>query len=189
MGTSSRGSIRQDVPHRLAWTIGPMPWQSRCSCCSKHRPKTPSTPNRMAQELQDAQVVQQTLMPEVRRIARGPLQMCGVYRSASKLSGDWWNHFPDRRASHAAGLGRRGGTRHRLSGVVGAMAYGCASQLYQEEQGNLRPEMLLDPPQRDHLCDDRGKFTMSCFAVIIDTKNSTLTFASGARFPLLYPGQ
>lgn len=142
--------------------------------------------NRMAQELQDAQVVQQTLMPEVRRIARGPLQMCGVYRSASKLSGDWWNHFQI--DEHRTLLVLADVVGHGIgSAVVGAMAYGCASQLYQEEQGNLRPEMILTRLNETICATTRGKFTMSCFAVIIDTKNSTLTFASGAQaFPLLY---
>jgi serine phosphatase RsbU (regulator of sigma subunit) len=142
--------------------------------------------SRMAQELQDAQVVQQTLMPEVRRIARGPLQMCGVYRSASKLSGDWWNHF--QLDEHRTLLVLADVVGHGIgSAVVGAMAYGCASQLYQESQGNLRPEMILTRLNETICATTRGKFTMSCFAVIIDTRTGTLTFASGAQaFPLLF---
>lgn len=141
---------------------------------------------RMAQELQDAQVVQQTLMPEVREIARGPLQLCGVYRSASKLSGDWWNYFP--LDEHRTLLVLADVVGHGIgSAVVGAMAYGGAMQLHQQQQSTLRPELLLQRLNQAIWATTHGKFTMSCFAVIIDTQANQLTFASGAQaFPLLY---
>ncbi len=144
------------------------------------------TASRMAQELQDAQVVQQTLMPDVRRIARGPLQLCGVYRSASKLSGDWWNHFTLDENRTLLVLADVVG--HGIgSAVVGAMAYGCAQQLYQDLAASLRPEVLLSRLNHAISSTTRGKFTMSCFAAIIDHKEGKLTFASGAHaFPLIY---
>jgi serine phosphatase RsbU (regulator of sigma subunit) len=86
--------------------------------------------SRMAQELQDAQIVQQTLMPDVRRISRGALQLCGVYRSASKLSGDWWHYYP--LDEHRTMLVMADVVGHGIgSAVVGAMAYGCAQQLHK----------------------------------------------------------
>ena len=141
---------------------------------------------RVEQELQDAQVVQQTLMPDVRRIARGPLQMCGVYRSATKLSGDWWHYYPLDENRTMLVLADVVG--HGIgSAVVGAMAYGCAAQMHQDHLSALRPEMLLSRLNQAIWSTTRGKFTMSCFAAIIDTKESQLTFASGAHaFPLLF---
>jgi serine phosphatase RsbU (regulator of sigma subunit) len=142
--------------------------------------------NRKEQEIQDAQVVQQTLMPEVRRITRGPLQLCGVYRSASKLSGDWWNHFA--LDEHRTLLVLADVVGHGIgSAVVGAMAYGCAQQLYQDLSASLRPEVLLTRLNHTISSTTRGKFTMSCFAAIIDTRDAKITFASGGHaFPLLY---
>src|SRR5207237_2375337 len=97
------------------------------------------TASRMAQELKNAQIVQQTLMPDVRRINRGPLQLCGVYRSASKLSGDWWSQFP--LDDHRTLLVLADVVGHGIApAVVGAMGYGCASQLYQDHMDQLRPE-------------------------------------------------
>lgn len=141
---------------------------------------------RVEQELQDAQVVQQTLMPDVRRIARGPLQLCGVYRSASKLSGDWWQYYPLDENRTLLVLADVVG--HGIgSAVVGAMAYGCAAQMHEDLQSGLRPESLLHRLNQAIWSTTRGKFTMSCFAAIIDTKLSQLTFASGAHaFPLLF---
>jgi serine phosphatase RsbU (regulator of sigma subunit) len=142
--------------------------------------------NRMAQELQDAQVVQQTLMPDVRRITGGALQLCGVYRSATKMSGDWWTHFT--LDEHRTLLVLADVVGHGIgSAVVGAMAYGCAQQLYQDLGAALRPEVLLNRLNRAIYSTTRGKFTMVCFAAIIDTKEGKLTFASGAHaFPLLH---
>ena len=142
--------------------------------------------SRIEQELASAAVVQQTLMPEVRRIGNGPLQLCGVYRSASKLSGDWWNHFT--LDEHRTMLVLADVVGHGIGpAVVGAMAYGCATQLYQEQQGRLRPEALLSRLNDTIWASTKGKFTMSCFAVIIDLQEGKLTFASGAQaFPLLY---
>jgi len=142
--------------------------------------------NRKEQELADAQIVQQTLMPEVRRIARGTLQLCGVYRSASKLSGDWWNHFP--LDEHRTLLVLADVVGHGIgSAVVGAMAYGCAQQLHQDLASALRPEALLDRLNHAIYSTTKGKFTMSCFAAIVDTKECRVTFASGAQaFPLLF---
>ena len=141
---------------------------------------------RVEQELQDAQVVQQTLMPDVRRIARGPLQLCGVYRSASKLSGDWWHYYP--LDDHRTLLVLADVVGHGIgSAVVGAMAYGCAAQMHQDHLSDLKPEMLLQRLNQAIWSTTRGKFTMSCFAAIIDTRESLLTFASGAHaFPLLF---
>ncbi|HMU40899.1 MAG TPA: PP2C family protein-serine/threonine phosphatase [Pseudomonadota bacterium] len=142
--------------------------------------------SKMAQELQDAQIVQQTLMPEVRRISRGPLQLCGVYRSASKLSGDWWHYYPldDTRTM----LVMADVVGHGIgSAVVGAMAYGCAQQLHAEQGPKLRPELLLTRLNHAICSTMRDKFTMSCFAAIIDIKECQITFASGAHaFPLLF---
>jgi sigma-B regulation protein RsbU (phosphoserine phosphatase) len=141
---------------------------------------------RVEQELQDAQVVQQTLMPDVRRIARGTLQLCGVYRSASKLSGDWWHYYP--LDEHRTLLVLADVVGHGIgSAVVGAMAYGCAAQMHQDLQSTLKPELLLQRLNQAIWSTTRGKFTMSCFAAIIDIKEGLLTFASGAQaFPLLF---
>lgn len=142
--------------------------------------------SRMAQELEDAQIVQQTLMPDVRRISRGALQLCGVYRSASKLSGDWWHYYP--LDEHRTMLVMADVVGHGIgSAVVGAMAYGCAQQLHQEQGPKLRPELLLSRLNQAIGSTMRGKFTMSCFAAIIDIKECSITFASGAHaFPLLF---
>ena len=78
-------------------------------------------------------------------------------------------------------------TSSMRSAVVGAMAYGCAAQMHQDHVSALRPEMLLSRLNQAIWSTTRGKFTMSCFAAIIDTKESQLTFASGAHaFPLLF---
>lgn len=142
--------------------------------------------SRMAQELQDAQIVQQTLMPDVRRISRGALQLCGVYRSASKLSGDWWHYYP--LDEHRTMLVMADVVGHGIgSAVVGAMAYGCAQNLHEEQGPKLRPELLLHRLNHAIAATMRGKFTMSCFAAIIDIKECQITFASGAHaFPLLF---
>ncbi|MBL8634555.1 MAG: SpoIIE family protein phosphatase [Myxococcales bacterium] len=142
--------------------------------------------SRMAQELQDAQIVQQTLMPDVRRISRGALQLCGVYRSASKLSGDWWHYYP--LDEHRTMLVMADVVGHGIgSAVVGAMAYGCAQNLHEEQGPKLRPELLLQRLNHAIAATMRGKFTMSCFAAIIDIKECQITFASGAHaFPLLF---
>ncbi len=142
--------------------------------------------SRMAQELQDAQIVQQTLMPDVRRISRGALQLCGVYRSASKLSGDWWHYYP--LDEHRTMLVMADVVGHGIgSAVVGAMAYGCAQNLHQEQGAKLRPELLLQRLNHAIGATMRGKWTMSCFAAIIDIKECQITFASGAHaFPLLF---
>ncbi|MCS6913869.1 MAG: PP2C family protein-serine/threonine phosphatase [Myxococcales bacterium] len=142
--------------------------------------------SRIAEELENAQVVQQTLMPDVRRISRGALQLCGVYRSVSKLSGDWWHYYPldDNRTLLVLAdvLGHGIG-----AAVVGAMAYGCAAQLHLEHHSRLRPETLLAQLNRVIWSSARGKYTMSCFAAVIDTKECLLTYASGAHaFPLLF---
>lgn len=144
------------------------------------------TVEHMQKELQDAQVVQQTLMPDVRQIPRGSLRLCGMYRSASKVSGDWWTYYP--LDEHRTLLVLADVVGHGIgSSVVGAMAYGCASQLYQDLGANLRPELLLSRLNQAIWSTTKGKFTMSCFAVIIDTKDNQLTFASGAHaFPLLF---
>ncbi|MFO0577856.1 MAG: PP2C family protein-serine/threonine phosphatase [Polyangia bacterium] len=138
------------------------------------------------QELQDAQVVQKTLMPEVRQIPRGALQLCGMYRSAAQVSGDWWTYYP--LDEHRTLLVLADVVGHGIgSSVVGAMAYGCAMQLYQDLGAQLRPEFLLSRLNQAIWSTTKGKFTMSCFAVIIDTKDNQLTFASGAHaFPLLF---
>jgi serine phosphatase RsbU (regulator of sigma subunit) len=66
------------------------------------------------------------------------------------------------------------------------MAYGCAQQLHQDLASALRPEVLLYHLNHAIAGATRGKFTMSCFAAIIDMKENKLTFASGAHaFPLL----
>ncbi|MFO0620064.1 MAG: SpoIIE family protein phosphatase [Polyangia bacterium] len=142
--------------------------------------------SKMAQELQDAQIVQQTLMPDVRRISRGALQLCGVYRSASKLSGDWWHYYP--LDEHRTMLVMADVVGHGIgSAVVGAMAYGCAQNLHEEQGPKLRPELLLQRLNHAIAATMRGKFTMSCFAAIIDIKECQITFASGAHaFPLLF---
>lgn len=144
------------------------------------------TASRMAQELKNAQIVQQTLMPDVRRINRGPLQLCGVYRSASKLSGDWWSQFP--LDEHRTLLVLADVVGHGIApAVVGAMGYGCASQLYQDHMDKLRPEKLLGQLNHAIWATTKGKYPMSCFAAILDTKENRLTFASAAHaFPLLY---
>lgn len=144
------------------------------------------TVEHLEKELADAQVVQQTLMPDVRQIPRGQLQLCGLYRSASKVSGDWWNYYPLDENRMLLVLADVVG--HGIgSSVVGAMAYGCASQLHQDLGASLRPELLLSRLNQAIWSTTRGKFTMSCFAVIIDTKGNQLTFASGAHaFPLLF---
>lgn len=142
--------------------------------------------SRLKEELQHAQVVQQTLMPDVRRIARGPLQLCGVYRSVSRLSGDWWNYYA--LDDHRTLLVLADVLGHGIgAAVVGAMAFGCAAQLHQDLQGNLRPDLLLQRFNRAIWTTTRGKYTMSCFAAIVDTEKNLLTYASGAHaFPLLY---
>jgi serine phosphatase RsbU (regulator of sigma subunit) len=142
--------------------------------------------SRIAEELQSAQVVQQTLMPDVRRLGRGPLQLCGVYRPASKLSGDWWHYYP--LDEHRTLLVLADVLGHGIgAAVVGAMAYGCAAQLHNEMGAALRPDQLLTQLNRVIWATTRGKYTMSCFAAIIDTRECQLTYASGAHaFPLLF---
>lgn len=143
---------------------------------------------RLEQDMQNAQVVQQMLVPEVKRISRGPLQLCGSYRSASKgsVSGDWWNQFP--LDEHRTLLVLADVVGHGTpAAVVGAMTYGAAQQLHQDLLANLRPEALLDRLNQAIFSTTKGKFTMSCFAVIIDTQQNKLTFASAAHaFPLLF---
>lgn len=143
---------------------------------------------RLEQDVQNAQVVQQMLVPEVKRITLGPLQLCGSYRSASKgsVSGDWWNHFP--LDEHRTLVVLADVVGHGIgAAVVGAMTWGAAQQLHQDLSTNLRPEVLLDRLNHAIFTATRGKFTMSCFAVMIDTKESKLTFASAAHaFPLLF---
>ncbi len=142
--------------------------------------------SRIDEELHSAQIVQQTLMPDVRRIGRGALQLCGVYRSVSKLSGDWWHYYP--LDEHRTLLVLADVLGHGIgAAVVGAMAYGCAAQLHQGLQDELRPEQLLHQLNHVIWATTRGKYTMSCFAAIIDTKECLLTYASGAHaFPLLF---
>lgn len=142
--------------------------------------------SRIAEELQSAQVVQQTLMPDVRRLGRGPLQLCGVYRPASKLSGDWWHYYP--LDEHRTLLVLADVLGHGIgAAVVGAMAYGCAAQLHNEMGAALRPDQILTQLNRVIWSTTRGKYTMSCFAAIIDTRECQLTYASGAHaFPLLF---
>lgn len=142
--------------------------------------------SRKEQQLQEAQEVQKALMPDVRRFSRGPLQLCGSYRSASKMSGDWWNQFP--LDEHRTLLVLADVVGHGIGpAVFGAIAYGCAQQLYHDRAAGLRPEVLLSNLNHAISSMARGKYTMSCFAVILDTQEGKLTFASGAHaFPLLY---
>lgn len=142
--------------------------------------------SRIAEELQSAQVVQQTLMPDVRRVGRGPLQMCGVYRSMSKLSGDWWHYYP--LDEHRTLLVLADVIGHGIGpAVVGAMAYGSAVQLHQELGPRLRPDLLLSRLNQAIWSTTKGKYTMSCFAAILDVQTNSLTYASGAHaFPLLF---
>jgi serine phosphatase RsbU (regulator of sigma subunit) len=163
----------QDVPHHAGIAQHLNTAAEQVQVMDEQRLAASDYAASLEQDLQNAKEVQKMLVPEMKRWSAGPLQLCGSYRPASKgsVSGDWWKYFPldDKRTlivlADVVGHGAP-------AAVIGAMTYGCALQMYQDLSPNLRPEALL---------------TRLNEALIVDTKENRLTFASaGHAFPMVY---
>ena len=155
----------------------------------------------MEKELEVARSVQDAIIPEAVIHEVGGLNICGHYVPASRCGGDWWAYFP--LDAHRTLIVIGDVTGHGVPAtLIAASARACCEVVYTTnvELGQLVEthtatadylchcrsiSHLLERLNQTVLSVGRGRFCMTCFAAVIDTRLGTLTHANAGHDPPL----
>ena len=145
---------------------------------------------RLQQELAVATTVQETFFPK-KSLRVGAVTVNGIYQPAGECSGDWWGAYPldeDRTFVCVADALGHGVPAALVTAMAYATFMGAWDDIKQGGQRTLDPGAILQRLNRI-LCETfNGALTMTCFAMILDAKQGTITYANaGHNFPLIIP--
>lgn len=146
---------------------------------------------RFEKELETAHAVQDTLFPKKDRKRRGVLQISGFSAPATECGGDWWGHCMSDDGVEYIFIADAMG--HGVpAALVTAMAYSSCmtiiSMIQHLNRSERSPKAILERFNKVLFDAVEGSISMTFFALVIDTKTGTVTYANaGHNFPILIP--
>ncbi len=145
---------------------------------------------RMATELDTAQMVQKTFIPD-QSIDCGTLKITGRHQTASECGGDWWGHF--NLSPGVDFLCIADATGHGVpAALITAMVYSSATVIAQgnKKRGNatLSPTAVLEQINSLLWLAGNGRLTMTFMAAVIDSNKGEVIIANaGHNFAAVIP--
>jgi len=144
-------------------------------------------------ELETAQIMQSAFFPPD-RIRSSGIEICSYYRPAEQCSGDWWGHFNFDEGVDLVCVGDVTG-HGAASALVTAMtqatcmAYANTARLGKSKD-YMHPSNLLHQINKIVYDTFKGKFFMTFFAMLFDTKTGVVRACNaGHNFPYFLKGQ
>ncbi|KAB8027391.1 SpoIIE family protein phosphatase [Fluviispira multicolorata] len=138
---------------------------------------------RMANELEMARIVQESLIPNAKNLRVGHFELSSYFKAASECGGDWWHFYPLANKKILIMLGDVTG-HGTPSGMLTAAVKGYCDSIYSKNE--INPAKILE--ELDivvRLSGDKNRL-MTMFAAIISPIDETITFANAAHnFPFL----
>jgi phosphoserine phosphatase RsbU/P len=137
----------------------------------------------MEKELEVASAIQTTLVPDDNVAELDGINLAGYFRPATQCGGDWWSYYrmPGERVLVIIG----DVTGHGVaSAMITAAAKGAASTMMATTNGEIDLQELLAAMNVAIHDAAKGRFVMTCFASIFDSRTRTLSYANaGHNFP------
>lgn len=137
-------------------------------------------------ELEVARNIQDALVPTTDLVDFPFMRLSGYFEPATECGGDWWTFHELEDGKILVVIADV--TGHGVpSAMITATAKSAVDTLRAVTNDNLTVTYLLEILNRAILESAKRKFVMTCFASIIDPKESTITFANaGHNFPYIY---
>lgn len=139
--------------------------------------------NKLAESLDLATAVQESLMPNERPVRRAGYSLRGIYRPVAECGGDlWaWRELDEDRvllvAADATGHGA-------APSLLAAVAKGTIDAQWQMRRGDLDPGVLLEAMNHAIHRAGRRRYLMTAFAAVVDVTTGHCRFANaGQNFP------
>ncbi len=134
----------------------------------------------LEKELEIAQAVQTSLVPESTLIRTSGLDLVGFFEPAAHCGGDWWlwkELSEDKILVVIADV-----TGHGLpAALITAAAIGSTESVC----GDVRPDQVLRLLNRAVINAGKSEFWMSCFVSVFDVRSHTVEFVNGGH-PMPY---
>lgn len=141
---------------------------------------------RIDQEIEVARAIQETLVPSSETVLRGTLEFAGFYEPAEQTGGDWWTWHELGNGKILIVIGDVTGHGIGSAMITAAAKAACDVARYVSDDAVTVTRILEIMNQAIFEAAQR-RFTMTCFASIIDTKARTITFANAAHnFPYIF---
>jgi serine phosphatase RsbU (regulator of sigma subunit) len=136
---------------------------------------------RIEQELQDAQAMQQSILPSEDPLFAG-LDISSYFHPATEIGGDYYDYIPLTKTMLAVAVGDVKG--HGMpAGLLASTAAGCLHATLETTQSVA--EVMRAMNRR--VCEVKGRTFMTLCFSILDTVNHRVTFSSaGHPFPYHY---
>jgi serine phosphatase RsbU (regulator of sigma subunit) len=140
---------------------------------------------KLEQELEVAKTIQETLVPRPEPVRKGALAFAGHYQPATQTGGDWWTWAELDATRVLVVIGDV--TGHGMPSAMITAAAKAACDVARYVHGDaVTVTKLLETMNHAIFENAQRRFTMTCFASIIDTQRRTITFANaGHNFPYL----
>ncbi len=145
---------------------------------------------KIAQELEVAKAIQETLVPSDAPVKKSTLTFAGFYQPAAQTGGDWWTWAELASGRILVVIGDVTGHGVPSAMITAAAKASCDVARYVHND-DVTVTTLLEIMNHAIFESAQRRFVMTCFASIIDTKQRTITYANaGHNFPYLFrPGE
>jgi serine phosphatase RsbU (regulator of sigma subunit) len=139
----------------------------------------------LERELALARSIQELMSPPPTLHALGPYRVAGMCRLATQCGGDWWSYrllAGDRLLLVIGDV-----TGHGMpAAMIAATARGAVEAMAMGDDARITPVNVLEAIDRAIRDVGRQELLMTCFALLVDARRSTIRFANaGHCFPYL----